>query len=334
MTYVDTKTVIKEVNISRTTLYRLTQQGLPYKVINSKKMYNIGEVKEFIEQRKNRLSQRLVIGQEYTNDEIVKIFNCSPQGGMRRSLTTNSLILFSTPGDVNRLYQDYWKEGILYYTGEGTKDNQTLSRNNKTLAESPENNVKVYLFERFNYRKKYRYRGIVIRDGDPFQDVEKDTNGKKRKVWKFKLKPVDESDSFDQNYFEKYKHEYQNKVKNMSEVKVIHLANDMNQIPSQRCVTTNVYIRNPVLSRYAKIRAKGKCELCGKDAPFMNHDGEPYLESHHLQPVSEGGHDTKDNICALCPNCHRKMHILNKREDLNKIRKRIERDEKDIENIL
>jgi 5-methylcytosine-specific restriction protein A len=32
---------------------------------------------------------------------------------------------------------------------------------------------------------------------------------------------------------------------------------------------------------------------------------------HHVTPLSGGGEDTTGNTVALCPNCHRKMHVLN-----------------------
>jgi 5-methylcytosine-specific restriction enzyme A len=56
-------------------------------------------------------------------------------------------------------------------------------------------------------------------------------------------------------------------------------------------------------------RANGFCELCGNEAPFLRRsDGSPYLEVHHLKPLSQGGEDITDNAAALCPNCHRKIH--------------------------
>ena len=48
-------------------------------------------------------------------------------------------------------------------------------------------------------------------------------------------------------------------------------------------------------------------------------DGEPFLENHHLVWLSRGGTDTIDNTIALCPNCHRKMHILDLQEDIDKL---------------
>ena len=47
-----------------------------------------------------------------------------------------------------------------------------------------------------------------------------------------------------------------------------------------------------------------------RKAPFYTKNNKPYLEAHHLKWLSKGGTDTIDNVVALCPNCHRKMHIV------------------------
>lgn len=80
-------------------------------------------------------------------------------------------------------------------------------------------------------------------------------------------------------------------------------------------IQTNNYYRDPYIARFAKKIARGTCQLCKKPAPFLTIDGEPYLESHHIEWLSDGGKDTIDNVIALCPNCHRKMHALNLYED-------------------
>lgn len=77
------------------------------------------------------------------------------------------------------------------------------------------------------------------------------------------------------------------------------------------------YRRDPYISHYAKRWANGVCQLCREKAPFKNANGEPYLESHHIIPLSDGGRDAIDNVVALCPNCHRKMHILKKQTDVD-----------------
>jgi hypothetical protein len=54
--------------------------------------------------------------------------------------------------------------------------------------------------------------------------------------------------------------------------------------------------------------ANGKCECCQSPAPFLTAPGKPYLEVHHVIPVSCGGWNGKDNMAAICPNCHREIH--------------------------
>jgi len=66
-----------------------------------------------------------------------------------------------------------------------------------------------------------------------------------------------------------------------------------------------------------KRRANGFCQLCEEPAPFKDKKGEPFLESHHIVWLSKGGDDTIENTVALCPNCHRKMHSLNLKSDIN-----------------
>lgn len=77
-----------------------------------------------------------------------------------------------------------------------------------------------------------------------------------------------------------------------------------------------VYHRDPAIAAYVKKRANGYCQSCGSPAPFVDPNCEPYLECHHIEWLSRGGTDSIDNCVALCPNCHRKMHILNLENDI------------------
>ncbi len=74
--------------------------------------------------------------------------------------------------------------------------------------------------------------------------------------------------------------------------------------------------RDPYIAEYVRLCANGICQLCNNPAPFKRLNGEPYLESHHIIWLSKGGEDTVDNTVALCPNCHRKMHIVSLPEDV------------------
>jgi 5-methylcytosine-specific restriction protein A len=81
-------------------------------------------------------------------------------------------------------------------------------------------------------------------------------------------------------------------------------------------VETAVFVRDQAVTEYAKRRANGHCDLCGKSAPFKDAQDRPYLECHHIVWLANGGSDTIDNACALCPNCHRKMHIVGAQSDI------------------
>lgn len=86
--------------------------------------------------------------------------------------------------------------------------------------------------------------------------------------------------------------------------------------PKIKASTTSTYVRNPYVAEYAKRRANGICQLCKEPAPFNDKKGKPYLESHHIVWLCENGTDDIYNTVALCPNCHKKMHIVNNIEDI------------------
>lgn len=65
-------------------------------------------------------------GDELTNSQIVEIFKCGNQGGMRKIDKSNYLLLISD--HTTSLYDDCIdSEGVLHYTGMGKYGNQTLS---------------------------------------------------------------------------------------------------------------------------------------------------------------------------------------------------------------
>lgn len=79
--------------------------------------------------------------------------------------------------------------------------------------------------------------------------------------------------------------------------------------PQRSTGTVTSYLRDPLVKAWVLNQADGRCEGCLKPAPFMTSDGTPYLEVHHVVPLSEGGPDEISNTVALCPNCHRKAHF-------------------------
>lgn len=90
-------------------------------------------------------------------------------------------------------------------------------------------------------------------------------------------------------------------------------------VGGRRSVTLNSFIRSADVVRETKKRANGVCQLCNQRAPFIDKKGNPYLEAHHVVWLSRGGEDSTNNTVALCPNCHTRMHVLDKPEDIEKL---------------
>jgi 5-methylcytosine-specific restriction protein A len=79
--------------------------------------------------------------------------------------------------------------------------------------------------------------------------------------------------------------------------------------PTQRVLVQKVFVRNADVVAEVLERADGRCEQCGKPAPFLRaKDKRPYLEVHHKITLASGGDDTVANAVAVCPNCHREAH--------------------------
>lgn len=81
-------------------------------------------------------------------------------------------------------------------------------------------------------------------------------------------------------------------------------------LPERIRVVSYTFRRNPDVVAEALHRAGGHCESCNLPAPFMRaKDKSPYLDVHHIIPLSDGGKDSPDNVVAVSPNCHRRYHF-------------------------
>lgn len=265
----------------------------------------------------------LRVGNVYSNSEIANTFKCSNMGGMRRSKETNSLVLIVKHN--NPLYDDQWTDdGILNYTGMGTENDQSISyAQNKTLTIAKREKIKVYLFESYK-DNEYYYDGEVELAGTPYQSEEADINGVIRKVIKFPLKRLDQSKSLiiDIEDIEKSENEKLKEVRkfNSNEIKSRAKIAETENVSTKE-VKTIYRERNQYIAEYTKERANGICDLCGKEAPFKDKNGRSYLESHHVITLAENGPDAIYNTVAICPNCHRRIHVLHQKEDVKRLSK-------------
>ena len=256
------------------------------------------------------------------NDTLRAIFKCSSQGGMRRSIRTNSLVLISD--HTKSTYEDKWIGKIFHYTGMGLTGEQSLSfHQNKTLVESKENGVNLYLFEVFE-EGHYVYIGEVELADGPYRSRQPDSEKTIRDVYIFplKLKGRNRPPLLKKELLETKEEIIRKKAHKLPLAELEFQAKYSFKEGGKREVVSEVYERDQIVSEYTKRKADGICQLCNQPAPFRNLDGEPYLETHHIDWLSKDGKDLIENTVALCPNCHRKMHILNLPADAATLKKK------------
>lgn len=261
-------------------------------------------------------------GDTIDNDTLHATFQCSLLGPMRRSRTTNSLVLVSDhtqPGNV-----DKWIGKVFHFTGMGTVGDQGPgSRQNKTLAESPGNGTALFLFEVF-VEGCYVYLGEAEIMASPYRSRQTDSEKKPRDVLVFplQLKSHKNPPLIEQDIPGTDGEPAKRRVRVVSHGEAGAPA-ELRPETNGAETSADLFEPDTIVAEYARRNANGICQLCGLPAPFSGHDGQPYLEAHHIVPASEGGADSIENVVALCPNCHRKMHILNLDADIVRLKNRV-----------
>jgi 5-methylcytosine-specific restriction protein A len=209
----------------------------------------------------------------------------------------------------------YYLKSISGVFGEHFKPNRAIIENQS---------IPVVTFTRASHVAPFIFRGIFL-----YANILRELDGSKAFVL---TKSVSEKQKIYANltYIERnLKHAIANSVKDPRNLRLHRLAMAA-KYPKSITVTSTAFDRNPDVIVEVLYRASGVCESCLKPAPFLrDSDGTPYLEVHHLKPLSMGGEDTIVNAIALCPNCHRRSHYgpqhafelehFNDRDDLAEI---------------
>lgn len=139
------------------------------------------------------------------------------------------------------------------------------------------------------------------------------------KFWKTDIRLHSTPEQLDEDLYKEVKllNEYTNKPLDLSHYDTIE------REPSHKTTTCDYFVRDPEVVTDALRLAEGICQGCGTSELFIRaSDGTPYLEIHHIIPLSSGGQDILRNVCALCPTCHRLLHH-GREEDKEKILKNI-----------
>jgi 5-methylcytosine-specific restriction protein A len=312
-----------------------TLRNPPQRITESQFLEIEGELRKFIgnyDEGKARIDKliekeksngsNLKQSQILTNDEIREYFSCGLQGGMRRSLKTNSLVLISD--HTRGIYKDRWEDNILHYTGMGLKGNQSLSvAQNKTLLESSKSGINLFLFEVFE-SGKYIYQGKVKLVGSPYKEKQPDEDGNMRDVWIFPLQLIGHGNPalIPEETFRRKQAISEKQATKLSLDELRDRIERTSKTLGVRNVISKQYDRNSDVAEFVKRKAGGMCDLCENEAPFKDKSGRPYLETHHIEWLSRGGEDSIENTVGICPNCHRKMHILDSKKDKDFLREK------------
>ena len=78
-------------------------------------------------------------------------------------------------------------------------------------------------------------------------------------------------------------------------------------LSDKKGIKSDIYQRSFKVRYNVIIRADGNREFCGSKC-FIAKASQQYLETHHIQPLSEAGVDTEKNVIVLCPYHHRYAH--------------------------
>ena len=149
----------------------------------------------------------LKIGDVINNKTLTEMFQVANMRGMRYSSYYNVLVLISNHylkriNPILNPYDDKWIGNVLYYTGEGTKGDQSLSGQNWRLYYKKYDAL--YLFEVFdkkNDKQLYTYQGPVELAGTPIfgndyklpecvKGKQPDSDGNYRNVWIFPIRKL------------------------------------------------------------------------------------------------------------------------------------------------
>ena len=245
------------------------------------------------------------VGEKYSRTkDIHDIYGGGRQGGISPSASYPYIFLFTGDSGKAYGYEDGWQnnDGVFLYTGEGQIGDMEFSRGNKAVRDHVENGKRLFLFKNLGKGKPVEYLGEYECASIGFGKG-LDRNENTRKTIRFDLVPLDQ-----QVVSEKVNVE----LSKLSLKELRDIALQSVSPPETSKWKNSKQIkrkRSEKIKEYVLKRANGICELTGQKAPFKKENGEPFLEVHHINKLSDGGLDHPFNCAAITPNAHREIHL-------------------------
>lgn len=257
--------------------------------------------------------QRFEVGEKYNRWELHDSFGGQRYSGIATPSDYPVVFLFTgDSGDEYGYEDEFLDDDSFLYTGEGATGDMTMEGGNKAIRDHHQKDEAVHLFEDTEHPWIVNYVGQFEYRGHRWETLD-DKQNDQREAIRFRLVPVGgpeiEIESggpaslSDERLFEK--------AKQSSPIKRTGSSSGGG---SSGCQT---YASSDVVKEFALRDADGVCPGCDKEAPFVDNLGDPFLEVHHLHRRSDGGPDDPENVIALCPNCHRRVHHGQNGEEFN-----------------
>jgi 5-methylcytosine-specific restriction protein A len=218
-------------------------------------------------------------------------------------------IFFGSSGEWHGYDDELLDDGRLLYTGEGRDGDMTMDAGNAAIRDHKTNGKELHVFEIEDRAWEVTYVG-QFEYKDHYWTRLPDRNDRMRDAVRFELHPAGGV-------------EIDTGVSDLDEISVAELYEQAESSVKGEGRTTSssrsrtTYQRSEVVREYALRVADGDCQGCENEAPFVDEDGEPFLEVHHLYRRSDGGADHPDNVIALCPNCHKRVHFGRDGDEFN-----------------
>lgn len=259
---------------------------------------------------------QLIPGERYSRADVGHVYfpgQGRPKGGMWDTgyvREKNDLLIFMNvgiPGNTGHDFENNYESDTGHVTWYGKPNSHSGQTTFKKIIDGEMTPV---VFARWVPKDKFTYLGegqfLSFRDGQKGKrpdGAEVETIKVVLKCNKYLTTPPPPFEELESRVSELW----------TSATEVPHDFEGANEMPVRKRYEASRYKREPKVVLKVERQANGICELCREVAPFNRVDGRPYLEVHHIVPLSEQSSnetnlDRVDNCVALCPNCHRKAH--------------------------
>lgn len=249
-------------------------------------------------------------GARYRRSELHELWGgarpVQRQGGILTPREAPLVLIVSGERGERYGYDDHWDdEGVFHYYGAGQSGDMEFVRGNRAIRDHQTNGRALHLL--LEDGDQLAYWGELVYAGFDEVDGALDQHGEPRRAIVFRLVPSD--DGAAPAPAPERSEPAAERRWTMALDELAEQVEATGPPPTDaREARRRIYRRSEALKVLVRRRAAGRCEGCGREAPFLDRQGRPYLEPHHTTRVADGGPDVPEHVIALCPDCHRRVH--------------------------